>query len=544
MMVAPDDGLPMVWAPQYKSRALTKEEIEKYVEGYAKTAGLCKAIGVDGVEVHAVHEGYLMDQFTTKYTNHRTDEYGGSFENRYRFAVDVVKAIKKECGEDYPVMLRFSVVSKVIDFGVGAVPGEEYDEIGRDLAEAEKAVRYLQDAGYDALDCDNGTYDSWYWAHPPLYMPLNCNLNEAEHIKKFVDIPVIVAGRMQADTAEKAIAEGRIDGIGIARQFLCDPEFLTKLKSGREKEIRPCISCHNGCLPVAYWENSGLVMDIADGAANCALNPVTLNEKKYRIEEAGKKKNIAVIGGGIGGMEAARLLTLRGHKVTIYEKNGRLEGVFIAGSAPSFKEKDKELLEWYKNEVSRLPIKVELNREIQSLDELDSDEVIIATGSKPKAPDIPGIEKAMDAVDYLLGKKEVGETVAVIGGGLTGCEVAYDLCLKGKKPFIVEMTEALIKAAGVCMANSACLRDLIRFHKIPTYLESRLKEIKDGAVVITTKEGEKEIPCDSAVLCVGYDSNAELYDRKKKNVHVIGDAAKVGNLKTVIKSVYDLVYKL
>jgi 2-enoate reductase len=544
MMVAPDEGLPMVWAPQYKSRALTKEEIAQYVEGYAKTAKLCKAIGVDGVEVHAVHEGYLMDQFTTKYTNHRNDEYGGSFENRYRFATDVVKAIKKECGEDYPVMLRFSVTSKVIDFGVGAVPGEEYTEIGRDLTEAEKAAKYLQDAGYDALDCDNGTYDSWYWAHPPLYMPLNCNLTEAEHIKKFVDIPVIVAGRMQADTAEKALAEGRIDGIGIARQFLCDPEYLTKLKSGREKEIRPCISCHNGCLPTAYWNNSGVVMDIADGSGRCAINPVTLNEKKYRLTQAKTKKKIAIIGGGIGGMEAARLLAQRGHTVTIYEKRDKLGGVFIAGSAPPFKEKDKELLEWYRNEIKKLSIKVEYNREIESLDELDADEIVIATGAKPRTIPLSGFEKGIEAIDYLLGNKETGENVAVIGGGLTGCEIAYDLCLKGKKPFIVEMTDNLIKAGGICMANSSCLKDLLRYHKVPAYLESRLKEIKDESVVITTKDGDKEIPCDSVILCIGYDSDTKLYDQKKKNVHIIGDAAKVGNLKTVIRSAYELAYKL
>lgn len=200
-LVGPDEGLPLVWAPQFQTRKLTVEEIHQYVEAYAKAAKLCKEIGVDGVEVHAVHEGYLMDQFTTKYTNHRTDEYGGSFENRYRFAVETVKAIKEECGQDYPVMLRYSVLSKTIDFKVGAVPGEDYKEIGRDMEESEKAVKYLQEAGYDALNCDNGTYDSWYWAHPPVYMPLNCNLKDVEHISEFVDIPVIVAGRMQPEAA-------------------------------------------------------------------------------------------------------------------------------------------------------------------------------------------------------------------------------------------------------------------------------------------------------------------------------------------------------
>lgn len=544
MMVAPDEGLPLVWAPQYSTRQLTEKEIHKYIEGYAKSAKLCKEIGVDGVEVHAVHEGYLMDQFTTEYTNHRTDNYGGSFENRYRFAVEVVKAIKKECGEDYPVMLRYSVTSKVIDFKVGAVPGEEFTELGRDMAESEKAAKYLQDAGYDALNADNGSYDSWYWAHPPVYMPLNCNLSEAEHIKKFVDIPVICAGRMQADTAAESIAAGKIDAVAIGRQFICDGEYLTKLKEGREEDIRPCISCHNACLPVGYYNNSGAVMDMADAATqgHCALNPVSFEEKKYEIKEAKTKKKIAVIGGGIGGMETARLCALMGHTVDLYEKTDRLGGVFIAAAAPDFKEKDKELLNWYRTQIEKLPVTVHMNTEITNLDTLDADEIVIATGSKPRKLNLPGFDLGIDATDYLYGNKSVGDVVAVVGGGLTGCEIAYDLARKGKKPFIVEMTDDLVKAVGVCAANSECLRDLIRFYKVPVYLESSLKQINNNNVVIETPDGNKEIPCDSVILSVGYVPNALPVPESSDHIHVLGDAAKVGNLKTVIWSAYDLAF--
>lgn len=544
MMVAPDEGLPLVWAPQYSTRQLTEKEIHKYIEGYAKSAKLCKEIGVDGVEVHAVHEGYLMDQFTTEYTNHRTDNYGGSFENRYRFAVEVVKAIKKECGEDYPVMLRYSVTSKVIDFKVGAVPGEEFTELGRDMAESEKAAKYLQDAGYDALNADNGSYDSWYWAHPPVYMPLNCNLSEAEHIKKFVDIPVICAGRMQADTAAESIAAGKIDAVAIGRQFICDGEYLTKLKEGREEDIRPCISCHNACLPVGYYNNSGAVMDMADAATqgHCALNPVSFEEKKYEIKEAKTKKKIAVIGGGIGGMETARLCALMGHTVDLYEKTDCLGGVFIAAAAPDFKEKDKELLNWYRTQIEKLPVTVHMNTEITNLDTLDADEIVIATGSKPRKLNLPGFDLGIDATDYLYGNKSVGDVVAVVGGGLTGCEIAYDLARKGKKPFIVEMTDDLVKAVGVCAANSECLRDLIRFYKVPVYLKSSLKQINNDNVVIETPDGNKEIPCDSVILSVGYVPNALPVPESSDHIHVLGDAAKVGNLKTVIWSAYDLAF--
>lgn len=544
-MAAPDAGLPLVWAPQLQTRALTRKEIQNYIEAYAKGAKLCKDIGVDGVEVHAVHEGYLMDQFTTKYTNHRTDEYGGSFENRYRFAVEVVKAIKKECGEDYPVMLRYSITSKTIDYKVGAVPGETFTEIGRDMKESEKAAKYLQDAGYDALNCDNGTYDSWYWAHLPVYMPLNCNLKDAEHISKFVDIPVIVAGRMQPEDAEKSIKDGKIDAVAIGRQFICDGEYLTKLKSGREEDIRPCISCHNACLPVAYYKNSGAVMDMeaAQTQGHCALNPVSFAEKKYVYKKTQTPKRISIIGGGVAGMQAALLLDKKGHHVDLYEKTDRLGGVFIAAAAPSFKEKDKDLLKWYENQLEKSNVSIHMNTEITDLKSLYSEEYIIATGSTPRKIPVKGFEKGIGAIEYLNKEKEVGDTVVVIGGGLTGCEIAYNLVLEGKTPVIVEMTDELVKAKGICAANSECLRDLIRYYKVKTYLESSLKEIKENSVIISKDGKDIEISCDSVILSVGYVSNKKLVT-EEKNVHVLGDADRVANLKKAIWDAYDLALEI
>ena len=207
---------PNRWADDIYSRPFTVDEIHEIVEAFAKTALLCKEAGVDGVEVHAVHEGYTLDQFTMKYTNQRTDEYGGSFENRYRFPAEIVKAIKARCGSEYPVSLRYSVVSKTKGFRMGAVPGEDdFTEVGRDMEESERAAKFLEDAGYDMLNCDNGTYDSWYWAHPPAYMPENCNLESVKHIKKFVSIPVVCAGKMTMDEGAKAVEAGEIDGGGV-----------------------------------------------------------------------------------------------------------------------------------------------------------------------------------------------------------------------------------------------------------------------------------------------------------------------------------------
>ena len=535
---------PSRWAHDIICPEMTVEQIHEIIEAFAKTAKLCMDAGVDGVEVHAVHEGYLLDQFAIEYFNKRTDEYGGSFENRYRFAAEVVKAIKEECGADYPVSLRYSVQSKMKDFCYGAMPGEDYVEIGRNMEESERAAKYLQDAGYDMLNADNGTYDSWYWAHPPMYMPENCNLDDVAHIKQFVDIPVVCAGRMDAEVGAKAVAEGRIDGVGVARQFLVDPEWITKLIDDRVEEIKPCICCHSGCFNFSSSKGHANTQDLKDtmGLARCALNPETMQSKKYKLKPAKKSKKVAVIGGGIGGMEAAIVLAKRGHEVFLYEKTDKLGGVFIAAAAPSFKEKDRDLITWYNREIRKYPnITIHLNTEVKDVKKLKVDEVIVATGARARRLNINGGHMAIQAVDYLLGKKEVGETVAIIGGGLTGCEIAYDLYLQGKKPVIIEMMDDLIVTKGICLANTSYLRDFFKTNKVPVHLETGLYQILKDRIIVKHKDGKYEtIPCDNVILSVGYNPAPVA----TKKVHVIGDAKSVGNLRTVIWGAWDVAMKI
>ena len=543
--LASPSELPARWDPEITCPEMTIDQIQDIIFAFAETARLCKEAGVDGVEVHAVHEGYLLDQFTLKYTNKRTDKYGGSFENRYRFPVEVVQAIKATCGKDFPVSLRYSVESKVKDFRVGAVPGEEYTEIGRDMEESEKAAKYLQDAGYDMLNADNGTYDSWYWAHPPMYMPQNCNLEDVAHIKQFVDIPVVCAGRMEPDVAAEAIAQGKIDGMGVARQFLADPQWITKLIEDRLEDIKPCICCHSGCFNFSSSKGHYNTQDLTDtmGLARCAINAETMQSKKHYIKPARKSKTVAIIGGGIGGMEAALVCAKRGHKVTLYEKSGDLGGVFIAAAAPSFKEKDRALIAWYKRELQKYPIEIKLNSEVKSLTVVKADEVIIATGATPNRIPIPGFEKGIQAIDFLLGKQEVGEKVTIIGGGLTGCEIAYELYLQGKQPTIVEMLDDLVCTPGVCLANTSFLRDFFKANNVPVHLETGVKSIEDDGVVVKDKNGmEYKIASDSVILSVGYKP-APLAE-KAKNIHIIGDANKVGNLRSVIWGAWDVCMKI
>ncbi len=536
---------PNRWSDKLPSREMTKEEIARFVESFALSARQLKEAGVDGVEVHAVHEGYLLDQFTLGYVNKRTDEYGGSFENRYRFAVDIVKAIKRECGSDFPVSLRYSVISKTKGFRQGALPGEDYVEAGRDMEESEKAAKYLQDAGYDMLNCDNGTYDAWYWAHPPIYMPENCNLSDVEHIRKFVDIPVVCAGRMDPRTAADSIAAGNLDGAGFARNFLADPAWITKLMEGREDEIRPCILCHNGCFNMCHYKGVPNDQDLSDSLhlARCAVNAETMQYGKHYVKQTAKPRTVHIVGGGIGGMETARVLKLRGHHPVIHEKTGVLGGTFIPASAESYKGKLRDLLTWYRKQMADLGIEVRLNDEVQSAEAFGSDPVVIATGAVPRVlKKVPGHEKMIEACEFLRGTP-VGDRVAVVGGGLTGCEIAYELALGGKDVTIVEMKDDLVSQKGVCLANSSYLREWFALHNVPVYLETTLKEVRDGEILCTDKEGKEiAIPCDSVISSAGYIP-APLTEAGK-NVYLVGDCLKVGNLRSVIWRAYEVAMKI
>lgn len=545
-LTASASATPNRWYNELKSRPLTEKEIEKVIDAFGKISLMLKQSGVDGVEIHAVHEGYLLDQFATKYTNFRTDKYGGSLENRLRFTTEIIKSIKKYCGNDYPVSLRYSVTSKTKGFQVGAMPNEKYTEVGRDMNESIQAAKILIAAGCDMLNCDNGTYDAWYWAHPPGYMPKNCNLNDVIELRKHINIPVVCAGRMTAMAAEKAIKNKQIDAMGVARQFLADPQWITKLLDGRMSEIRPCICCHNGCFNFAHYNGVGNDQSMADlkGMARCAVNPETMQYNKYYIKPTKKPKKVAIIGAGIGGMETARVLKLRGHEPEIFEKSDRLGGVFVSAAAPDFKENDRWLLKWYENEMKRLNIKITFHTEIKDIKDLSSfDKIVVATGSTPKKPNIPGIENTIDALVYLTNSSIVGNRVAIIGGGLSGCEIALDLFNKKHIPIIIEAKNDLMATRGICLANSSYLRDFFKLNKVEVHLESQVKQIEKNKIIIADKNNKETIiNVDSIINAIGYNPNKMF--AKKSNCKYVGDCINVGNLRTVIWSAWDVAMKI
>ena len=557
-ITASASATPNRWYPECKSRPLTVEEIHEMVDAFAKTAKLLQDAGVDGVEIHAVHEGYLLDQFTLANMNYRTDEYGGSFENRYRFPVEIVQAIKRECGSDFPVSLRYSVVSKTKDWGKGAMPYEEdFKEFGRDMEESEKAVKYLEDAGYDMFNCDNGTYDAWYWAHPPQYMPDNCNLSYVEHIKNYTSKPVVCAGRMDPVKAAEEIAAGRLDAVAIARQNLVDHEWIHKILEGREDEIKPCIRCHNGCFNMAKFAGTPNIQHLGDSLhlARCALNPTTMQHNKYKIVPTKSPKKVAIIGGGIGGMECALVLKQRGHIPVLFEKSGELGGLFLTASAMTFKENDKELIRWYRREIEKSGIEVHLNTEVNDLGTLRGyDDIIVATGSVPRTmPGIKGFEKTLTFTQVLKEKHELGDKVLFIGGGQSSCEAAYDLLLNyGKHPIIVEYANALVAAQATCLANTSYLRDAMEYHKVPVYLHSTVTEITDkGCTVKNVQTGETFfVECDNVVNGIGFvptpvgGRTASRKVKGKETIFRVGDCVAIGNLRTVIWRAWDVCMKI
>ncbi len=557
-ITASASATPNRWYDEIKSRPMTVKEIQDQVEAFAKTSKKLMDAGVDGVEIHAVHEGYLLDQFTISNMNYRTDRYGGSFENRFRFPVEIVQAIKAACGPDFPVSLRYSVVSKTKDWGKGAMPYEkDFKEFGRDMEESERAVKYLADAGYDMFNCDNGTYDAWYWAHPPQYMPDNCNLEYVEHIKKFTDKPVVCAGRMDPVKAAEEIEAGRLDAVAIARQNLVDHEWIHKIKAGQQDEIKPCIRCHNGCFNMAKFAGTPNIQHLGDSLhlARCALNPTTMQHNRYKIVPTKKPKKVAIIGGGIGGMECALVLTQRGHKPVIFEKSNELGGLFLTASAMTFKENDKDLITWYKREIEKAGIEVHLGTEVNDLNTLRGfDDIIVATGSVPRTmPQIKGFEKTLTFTDILKDKKDVGDKVLFIGGGQSSCEAAYDLLLNfGKHPIIVEYAGDLVAAQATCLANTSYLRDAMEYHKVPVYLHSTVTEITDkGCTVKNVQTGETFfVECDSVVNGIGFvptpvgGKTASRKVKGRETIHRVGDCVAIGNLRTVIWRAWDVCMKI
>lgn len=532
--------LPTLANPDVITEALTVEEIHTKVGEMGRAAKLVKDAGFAGVDIHAMHWGHLLDSFALAFMNHRDDAYGGSLENRIRVAKEIVEAIKRECGKDFPVTMRLALKSYMKDFNKASFDGS--DEVGRTPEEAIEIGKLLESYGYDGLSVDAGTLDAFYYAMPPSYIPQGFMLEMAEALKKAVHIPVLCGGRMaDPDMNDRAIADGKIDAVVIGRQAIADPDYGNKVVSGAPEEIRTCIGCNQGCI----WGY------FCTGKVGCAVNPEVGYEGSRRIKKAETVKNVVIVGGGIAGMEAARVLALRGHAVRLYEKSGVLGGNLIPAGAHDFKVEIGSLTDYYRNQMEQLKVDVRMNTEVTAelLKEANADAVILATGSVPVMPrSIDGIDRAVSGVDALLGRKPVGEKVIIVGGGLVGCEIAYGYAKEGKDVTIVEALDQILNLGNVPGMNKAMLLDAFAFYGTKIYTGTRLKSVlADGAVVVLPDGTEKKLIADTVILSIGYRPLPSLKDSLKDigiPVYEIGDGAKVGNVMTCIAQAYETAMDL
>jgi len=526
------------WRPNIAARALTTDEVEEIVDAFGNAAELLKTAGIDGIELHG-HEGYLFDQFTTAIWNKRNDKYGGNLEDRLRFPIEALNAIKDKAGKDFPVVYRYGLKHYMKGPGAGALPHEDYVEAGRDVAEGLEMAKLLEKAGFDGLHMDAGSYESWYWAHPPTYQSHGCMVDMAAEAKKCVTIPVITVGRLGIpELAEKVVAEGKADIVALGRALLADPHWPKKAREGKVAEIRPCTGCHDGCL---YRE-----LEMGK-PISCAVNPAAGRERLYTLEMVTQPQKVLVAGGGVAGMEAARVAAIRSCEVTLYEKGDKLGGHLIPGSVPDFKQDIKRLLNWYNTQLERLGVKIRLQVEVtpELIKREKPDKVIVATGSTPIVPNVPGIEKPIVAncIDLLLGKKKAGENVVMIGGGLVGCETALWLANQGKRVTIVEVLPE-IATGDMSHANQFMLLDLLRDKEVEFMTNTSLEEVTDeGVNVIDRNFTRKTIPCDTVALALGLTPERGLYESLRGESiepYLIGDCKEPHNIMQAIWDGYHI----
>ncbi|MCM1194023.1 MAG: FAD-dependent oxidoreductase [Acetatifactor muris] len=519
--------------PGEVSPELTREQIKSKIESVVKASKVAKDSGFSGVEVHSIHWGYLLDQFALSMMNHRTDEYGGSLENRLRAAKEILEGIKQECGSDFPVSMRLGLKTFVKGFERASLTGEE--EIGRTLEEGIEIAKLLESYGYDCLSVDTGIYDSFYYACPPMYMPKGYLVELAAKAKEAVNIPILAGGRMNdVDIAEAAIRDGKIDAVVMGRAALADPEYPNKVLSGHTEKIRPCIACNQGCITRLQQGKQ----------PTCAVNPVAMREVRFALRPCVKAKKVVIVGGGVAGMEAARTAAMRGHKVSLYEKNGKLGGNLIPGGSHGFKKEVRELNAWYQNELAGLPVEVHMGEAVTvgQLRDMGADVIILAAGSVPVMPKVPGMddEKVLGCMEAFAHPEKVGQKVVVIGGGLVGCEMALDYAQAGKEVTVVEALPKIL-SAGIPspIPNGQMIPDLFEHHHVNVLENHRLSAVENGKVVLESDGQKKTLDADTVVIAVGFrpaPSMAQELSGCGAVVYEIGDGQKVS---TILHAVWD-----
>lgn len=509
---------------QEPPKEMTVEEIKGIVRDFGDTARRCKEAGFDGIEIHAAH-GYLISEFLSPFTNKRVDEYGGCFDNRARFLDEILKAVRNEVGNEFPVIVRIS--------------GNEYLLGGRTEAESFELARHCEEIGFDAIHVSNGMYASAPIDQviAPMYTKHALNMEVSEQIKKLVNVPVIVTNRINdPKMADTLLKMGKADFIGMGRGSLADPYLPEKAKAGKFDSIHYCIGCLQGC------EEKLLTGE----TLTCLINPRVAREYENELEVVEHPKKVMVIGAGPGGLTAAYTAAKRGHKVTIVEQKNDLGGQFKSAAYPLGKGELATFVSSMRKALMDLKVVIHLNTEVteELIQNEKPDAIISATGAVPFQPNIKGIEsgKVLVAEDVLLGNCDItAGPVVVCGGGEVGGETAHFLSQTVGDITILEMQKDILN--DMMIMTKVCLTGYLKESGVKVLTEATVKEINDEGVVYVNAAGEKiTLPAEVVVSAFGYKAYNPLEEIAKKycsEVYVIGGAVKAGSALHATKDGYE-----
>lgn len=535
---SPQFGVPIsasacgwLYAPQVPCHELTLEEIGSLLEDFRATAKRAVDAGADAIEIHA-YGGYLADQFLTVAWNTRTDAYGGSLEGRMKFLLDMIRIVKEVGGSSFPVLVKYTPCHYM---------PEEYGFRG--MAEGIEMAKLMESAGVDALHVDAGCYENWYYAMPPVYFQeMAPQMASAKAVKAAVNIPVITHGRLgDISKAETALESGICDFVAIGRGLLADPELPNKVTQGRTEDIRPCISCNEGCI--------GQVC--AGNAVGCAVNPFCAKEKDRKVSPTAKPQKLLVVGAGPAGCAAALMAKQAGHTVEVWEKRDRVGGRLLAAASPYMKKDMLALAEYYRTQLlkAQIPVRFMKCADEESVAAFRPDAVIWAAGGTPLLPkSIPGLDRShvCTADDALRNIAVLGTKLVIVGGGLVGIETALHFARMGKTVTVVEMADNILPNPPFTM-NKMQLEGMLQTSGVELLSKTKLMEVKEDRIV-TEREGvPQEIPCDTVVMAMGAVPTIEAAKKLEGlcPVYCIGEAQHgAADIMTGVEDAYQTVCKL